>query len=87
GPSSPDWHIDAIFKGKAGDPYEIVVVLANSTADDFFNRFQKSCAAAGNYTGLLTIALPPGIDEKDRKQVYRPAQGKSSGTLKVQRLG
>jgi PKD repeat protein len=87
GPSSPDWHIDAIFKGKAGDPYEIVVVLANSSADDFFNRFQKSCAAAGNYTGLLTIALPPGIDEKDRIRVYRPDQRKSSGTAKAGRLG
>ena len=77
-PSSPDWHIDAVFKGIAGDPYDLVVVLANSTADDFFNKFQKSCAQAknpdgttGNYTGLLTIALPQGIDEKDRMRVYR----------------
>lgn len=75
---TPDWYMDTFFTGDAGDPYELVVVLANSSADKFFNEFQKSCAMAkkpdgniGNYTGLLTISLPAGIDEKDRMRVHR----------------
>jgi len=40
----------------------------------------------GNYTGLLTIALPPGIDEKDRMRVYRPAQRQSVVGYKSQTI-
>jgi len=76
--SWPEWHIPVVFSGKQRDIYDLVIVIANHSADEFFNDFQKRCAQAknpdgtfGNYTGLLTIELPQGIDEKFRMRVQR----------------
>lgn len=82
------WNIPAVFSGEPGSIYDLVVVLANSSADDFFNDFQRDCARArnadgtmGNYTGLLTIDLPHGIDEKFRMRVQR--NGHVNGKMKL----
>jgi PKD repeat protein len=70
-PSSPEWHIDATLSGRSGDPHELVAVLASSDADRELNEFQKSCAMAGKWPGLLTIELPAGLDEKNRTRLQR----------------
>ncbi|MGV8174455.1 MAG: PKD domain-containing protein, partial [Methanothrix sp.] len=70
-PSSTDWHIDATLRGRSKDPYELVVVLATPEADRKLSEFQKSCAMTGKWLGLLTIELPPGLDEKNRIRLQR----------------
>lgn len=55
-----------------GEPFDIVMVLADEDASANFVEFQNECYKNNEtYPGLLTIELPRGIDEKDRVRVYR----------------
>ncbi len=55
-----------------GEPFDIVMVLADEDASANFVEFQNECYKNNEtYLGLLTIELPRGIDEKDRVRVYR----------------
>jgi hypothetical protein len=67
------WQVPAGFggAGNVGEPFDIVVVLANATASMFFDAKQKEWCLANNYPGWLTIELPQGIAEKARIRVYR----------------
>jgi len=70
------WEVPAYFGGEnanIGEAFDVVAVLANDTASEFFDTTQKEWCDAGDYPGFLTIELPPGIDEKDRARVYRSA--------------
>lgn len=67
------WQVPANF-GSAqniGEPFDIVVVLANAEASAFFDAKQRQWCEAGTYPGLLTIEIPQGIAEKSRIRVYR----------------
>jgi hypothetical protein len=57
--------------GNVGEPFDIVVVLANANANTALDATQKQWCQANNYLGWLTIELPEGIAEKDRIRVYR----------------
>ncbi|HPJ30062.1 MAG TPA: hypothetical protein PLZ42_01580 [Methanothrix sp.] len=68
------WRTTVTFGGvdkNIGEPFDIVAVLANRTASNFFDKKQREWCEADNYTGYLTIELPQGIEEKDRVRVYR----------------
>jgi hypothetical protein len=70
------WRTTGYFGGKEsnfGEPFDVVVVLANGTASRTFSEKQRAWSETEtpNYPGLLTIELPPGIEEKDRVRVYR----------------
>jgi PKD repeat protein len=71
-----EWYSPASFGGSANDSFDVVVILANTTADQFFNEKQRIWSKntnkegnQGDFPGLLTIELPAGIEEKDRIKV------------------
>jgi hypothetical protein len=59
------------FGGKAGEAFDVVVILATPEASAFFDSKLKLWCKAGYYSGLRTIELPQGIDEKARLRVFR----------------
>lgn len=67
------WKTKAIFGGDddTGKPFDVVVVLADPEANEFFDTKQREWCQAKHYPGLLTIDLPDGIDEKSRLRVIR----------------
>jgi hypothetical protein len=67
------WTVPANFGGdqNIGQPFGVVVVLADAEANAFFNSKQEEWCKAGNSPGFLTIELPPGIVEADWVTVYR----------------
>jgi hypothetical protein len=69
------WQVDASFGGplNAGEPFDIVAVLADTQASAFFRDTQRQWCQNQAYPGLLTIDLPQGIEEKSRIRVERAA--------------
>lgn len=67
------WSVSANLGGAAnrGEPFDIVVVLADADADAFFDAKQAEWCAAGNAPGLLTIELPPGLTQQAHIRVIR----------------
>jgi PKD repeat protein len=74
------WYADVWFGGSKGEPFDVVAVLANASADRKLDGFQKRCGETpnpdntselGDYPGLATIQIPAGIDEKARLTVVR----------------
>lgn len=70
------WRTMGTFGGvdsNIGEPFDVVVVLANDTASKKFAEKQREWSETEPpyYPGLLTIELPQGIEEKDRVRVYR----------------
>ena len=67
------WEVPGYFggDGNIGEAFDVVAVLADETASEFFDAKQREWCNAGDFTGFLTIELPPGVDEKDRVRVYR----------------
>ncbi len=67
------WQVKAQFGGdqNVGEPFDIVVVLANAEANTFLNAKQQQWCKAGTYPGFLTIELPKGLAEQSRIRVYR----------------
>lgn len=67
------WSVPAGFGGpnNAKEPFDIVVVLADASANATFDALMKQWCATNNYPGLLTIELPQGIQEKARLRVIR----------------
>jgi hypothetical protein len=73
--SDGQWQVPAIFGGEqdqdVGKPFDVVAVLADAQASEFFDAMQRQWCEDGHYPGLLTIELPQGIAEKSRVRVYR----------------
>jgi hypothetical protein len=67
------WQVVAGFggAGNVGEQFDIAVVLANPTANAVLDQKQREWCAAGDFKGLLTIELPPGLSEKHRVRVIR----------------
>jgi hypothetical protein len=68
------WRTMGTFGGEEsniGEPFDVVVVLANESASKKLDEKQKEWCEAGDYKGFYTIELPQGIEEKDRVRVYR----------------
>lgn len=68
--SSTEWRAKAWFGTSGGEPTDVVAVLADDHADRYLNDFQIKCSQTmnsngqmGDYPGLMTIELPPGIEE------------------------
>jgi hypothetical protein len=73
--SDGQWQVPAVFGGEQGqgigEPFDVVAVLADARASEFFDTMQRRWCEDGYYPGLLTIELPQGIAEKSRVRVYR----------------
>jgi len=54
-----------------GQPFDIIVVLANEDAHAIFEERQQKGCATGEYPGYLFIELPRGIDQKTSVSVTR----------------
>ncbi len=65
------WQVPAKFGEDEAKTFDVVVVLADREASEYFDAMQKLWCRAGYYRGLLTIELPQGIQEKARVRVYR----------------
>lgn len=67
------WSAPAILGGdaNAGEPFDIVVALADAEAHAFLDAKQAEWCAAGTAPGLLTIELPPGLTQKAHIRVIR----------------
>ncbi len=71
------WSTKAIFGEESdldtdndlGKPFDVVVVLADSSANAFFDIRQREWCQAKHYPGLLTIELQHGISEGFRLRV------------------
>jgi hypothetical protein len=71
--SNGQWQVPANFGGvnNAGEPFDIVVVLATPEASAAFDAKQYEWCRANEYPGWFTIELPQGIAEKSRIRVFR----------------
>ncbi len=76
--SPTEWRAESWFGSKSGEPTDVVAVLVDDDADRFFDEFQRNCSERinnegekGDYPGLMTIELPPGIEEIDRLHVMK----------------
>lgn len=76
--SSTEWRAESWFGSKSGEPTDVVAVLVDNDADKFLDEFQRNCSERinykgekGDYPGLMTIELPPGIKEIDRLHVIK----------------
>ncbi|GEM_PF-5201518 len=67
------WQVPVTFggDGNAGEPFDVVVMLADARASAFLDAKQKEWDAAREFPGLLAIELPQGIEEKARIRVWR----------------
>lgn len=67
------WSVPAVLGGAAnsGEPFDIVVVLADADAHAFLDAMQAKWCAAGEAPGLLTIELPPGLTQQAHIRVIR----------------
>lgn len=67
------WQVLAGFGGpaNAGEPFDVVVALANADAHAALAVQQKQWCEANNYAGYLTIELPAGLAEQARVRVVR----------------
>ncbi len=70
------WRVASSFQTNTNDePFDVVAVVADPEASDFFDQKQRELCAQATATpdfrwlGLHTIDLPAGIAEKDRIQV------------------
>jgi hypothetical protein len=65
------WQVPVRFGEDEAKTFDVVVVLADEKASEFFDIRQRLWGRAGHYFGLLTVELPQGIEEKTRVRVYR----------------
>ncbi|MCA9957820.1 MAG: hypothetical protein KC443_02220, partial [Anaerolineales bacterium] len=56
---------------EVGKPFHLYVVLADAQANAFFDQKQAEWCAAGDYPGLQSVQLPPGIEVKAHIAVIR----------------
>jgi PKD repeat protein len=84
-----EWYGKFYCGGKSGDQFDLVVVLADAKADQILDEKQRQWASRlndrgerGNFTGLLTIELPSGIDEKCRARVFLKESENSTPKVK-----
>ena len=84
------WQVTGSFKsGEANEPFEVVAVVADKAAGDFFDRKQREWCAQDRassdfkWPGLLTIELPSGISEKSRIQVIHTDAGGAAESVPV----
>jgi hypothetical protein len=84
------WQVTGSFKsGEANEPFDVVAVVADKAAGDFFDQKQREWCAQDRassdfkWPGLLTIELPSGISEKSRIQVIHTDAGGSAESVPV----
>lgn len=65
------WRVPVRFGEDEAGTFDVVVVLADEEASEFFDIRQGLWCRAGHYFGLLTVELPHGIEEKARVRVHR----------------
>jgi hypothetical protein len=71
--ASGKWQVPVGFGGDSnvGEPFDIVVLLADAEASAFFDAKQREWCANKNFPGFLLIELPQGIDVKQQVRVFR----------------
>ena len=67
------WQVQAGFGGTAnvGEPFDVVLVLADAGAHQFFDQTLRGWCRAQHFPGLLTLELPQGLAEQARVRVVR----------------
>ena len=65
-----EWQVITRFGGDKGEPYDLIVYEADSTASSFFGSTLTKWKEADDYPGLELEEIPAGAKEVERLVIY-----------------